>query len=243
MHRNLSSVQQAQHFSPFITRKNPYKEWGMWGGILTALSVAATIAFSAFGIALAWPIAIAVLGALFTVLLFSASNSYEKTTERNEVLTEKREHEKALERQQEIEKQIQKNKEITRKMQMKEEEAQMEKYEKTYTKFTTAAQYTNANGFQIQQPTQQELQQQLQSLVREGWIEGVNDLGMGNIINSNIKSIAEFRFKEGGEINQVRITHAMRDGQTYTDSIVVNPINPNAPKNIQKKIEEKQQRR
>lgn len=226
MHRNLSSVQQAQHFSPFIARENPYKEWGMWGGIFTALSVAATIAFSAFGIAFGWPLAIAVLGALFTGFLFSAANSHNNTTERNKELAQRKEHEKELAKQ----------------MQMKEEEAQMEKYEQTDTKFTTAAQYRNAYGQQVQQPTQRELQTQLQNLVSNGWINGADTLQMGKIINSNIESIVELRFKEGGEINAVRINHNM-DGTEYEDTIVVNLINPSAPKNIQKKIEEKNKRR
>lgn len=104
-------------------RENPYKEWGMWGGIFTALSVAATIAFSAFGIALAWPLAIAVLGALFTAVVVAATYSHEKTSERNEVLTERRKHKE----EQKIKKQIQQYEAMAQQIQMKEEEAEMEK--------------------------------------------------------------------------------------------------------------------
>jgi hypothetical protein len=107
-------------------RENPYKEWGMWGGIFTALSVAATIAFSAFGIAFGWPLAVAILGALFTAVVVAATYSHEKTSERNEVLTERRKHDKELAKQQEIEKQIQQDEARARQTQMKEEEAKME---------------------------------------------------------------------------------------------------------------------
>ena len=199
MHRNSSSLQQAPHFSPFITRENPYKEWGMWGGIFTALSVVATIAFSAFGIAFGWPLAIAILGALFTAVAVATAHSHNKTSERNEY----REHEKTLEHQQEIEKQIQKDKEVARQMQMKKEEAQMEeamRIVRTEGRTYTPNAQNNPAILQYLQNTINSCQLFNQSQLDATWRGIINIANNNNLIGSS-----NIGFTKDGKISEIQI--------------------------------------
>lgn len=183
-------------------RENPYKEWGMWGGIFTALSVAATIAFSAFGIAFGWPLAVAILGALFTAVVVAATYSHEKTSERNEVLTERRKHDKELAKQQEIEKQIQKDKEIARKMQMKEEEAQMEEAMRIVNREDRVYIPNRQNNQGILQSLQKTLNStQLfnQSQLDATW------RGIINIAHNNPIGSSNIGFTKDGKISEIQI--------------------------------------
>ena len=117
MPENSSSYKHTSvSFSPFI-EENPYSRWSFWGAIITVCAVVITIAVATAELTFGWPLAIAVLSALFTGFLFSAANSHNNTTKRNKELAQRKE----LEKQQAMTQKKQTEEQEARRRQMKEE--------------------------------------------------------------------------------------------------------------------------
>ena len=203
MPENSSSYKHTSiSFSPFI-EENPYRKWSFWGAIITVCAVAITIAVATAGLTFGWPLAIAVIGALFTGFLFSAANSHNNTTERNKELAQRKEHEKELAKQM----QIQQDKKIAQQMQMKEEEAKMEEAMRII-KREDRVYIPHQNKQVILQSLQKTLNStQLfnQSQLDATWQQIITTVSTNDIRSSNIG------FTKDGKISEIRIN----GGETY----------------------------
>ena len=208
MPEQTSSYQTSISFSPFLEkRENLYRTWAFWGGIFTTVAVIATTVVAAAGLGFGWPLALAILGALFTAVSLFASYSHDKSTEKHAALTERKAREKELAKQQEIEKQIQKDKIIAKKMQMKEEEAQMEEAMKVvrtdgHTYIPNAQ--NNPAILESLQKTLHSTQLFNQSQLDATW------RGIINISNNPISS-SNIGFTKDGKISEIQIN----GGQIY----------------------------